>query len=150
MQSQAYLLRICLEIGRGFSRLREVEGGWVGLSRVITEGAQLNGLVGWQGPQPVPTSATQLGTLLMNDVTMNQALIFASGLKLGHYMKIPPRAMFSAQIIGSIVALTAQLSVQAWMFEHIHDMCLSSQDNGFICLSTTVFGTASIMWGVIS
>ena len=66
MQSQAYLLRICLEIGRGFSRLREVEGGWVGLSRVITEGAQLNGLVGWQGPQPVPTSATQLGTLLMD------------------------------------------------------------------------------------
>jgi len=46
-------------------RFFKVEGGWVGLSRVITGGAQLNGLVGWQGPQPVPTSATQLGTLLM-------------------------------------------------------------------------------------
>jgi len=46
-------------------------------------------------------------------VTPMQALIFASGLKLGHYMKIPPRAMFSAQIIGSIVALTTQLGVQA-------------------------------------
>jgi len=81
---------------------------------------------------------------------MLEALNFASGLKLGHYMKIPPRAMFSAQIIGSIVALTAQLSVQVWMFEHIDGMCLSSQDNGFICPDTTVFGTASIIWGVIS
>ena len=30
-------------------RFFKVEGGWVGLSRVITGGAQLNGLVGWQG-----------------------------------------------------------------------------------------------------
>src|SRR5258708_1575918 len=29
-------------------------------------------------------------------------------------------------------------------------MCSSGADNGFICLSTTVFGTASIIWGVIS
>jgi len=34
--------------------------GWL-----ITGGAQLNGLAGWRGFQPVPTSATQLGTLLM-------------------------------------------------------------------------------------
>jgi hypothetical protein len=83
-------------------------------------------------------------------ITQVEALNFASGLKFGHYMKIPPQAMFSAQIIGSIVALTAQLGVQAWMFEHIDGMCLSSQDNDFICPTTTVFGTASIIWGVIS
>jgi len=57
MQSQVYILRICLEIGRGFSRLREVERGWVGLSQLITGGAQLNGLVGWQGPQPQQPSS---------------------------------------------------------------------------------------------
>ena len=83
-------------------------------------------------------------------ITMDQALKFASSLKLGHYMKIPPQAMFSAQIIGSIVALTTQLGVQAWMFEHVDGMCLSSQDNGFICPYAIVFGTASIIWGAIS
>ena len=58
--------------------------------------------------------------------------------------------MFWAQIVASSVALTTQLGVQASMFTNIHAMCGCDGDNGFICLSTTVFGTASIIWGVIS
>ena len=34
---------------------------------------------------------------------MAQCLSLLSDLKLGHYMKIPPRAMFLSQIWGSIV-----------------------------------------------
>ena len=83
-------------------------------------------------------------------ISMYQALTLTSDFKLGHYMKIPPRAMFWAQVVASVVALTTQLGVQAWMFTHIKNMCNSDADNGFICLSTTVFGTASIIWGVIS
>ena len=83
-------------------------------------------------------------------IAMAQAITLTSDFKLGHYMKIPPRPMFWAQIIASIVALTTQLGVQAWMFSHIKNMCTSDADNGFICLNTTVFGTASIIWGVIS
>jgi len=82
-------------------------------------------------------------------IAMAQGLQFASDFKLGHYMKIPPKHMFWAQIVASIVALTTQLGVQAWMFSNIPNMCTSDQDSGFICLSTTVFGTASIIWGVI-
>lgn len=81
---------------------------------------------------------------------MYQALTLTSDFKLGHYMKIPPRPMFWGQVVASIVALTSQLGVQAWMFTHIHHMCTNTQVNGFICPSTTVFGTASIIWGVIS
>ena len=77
------------------------------------------------------------------------ALTFASDFKLGHYMKIPPRAMFFAQVIASVVAGTVQLGVQAWMFTNIPDMCSPDQKDGFICPSTEVFGTASIIWGVI-
>lgn len=83
-------------------------------------------------------------------IAMAQGLTLTSDFKLGHYMKIPPRPMFWAQIVASIVALTTQLGVQAWMFTNIKGMCTSDADNGFICLSTTVFGTASIIWGVIS
>ncbi|KAF8315900.1 OPT oligopeptide transporter [Clavulina sp. PMI_390] len=82
-------------------------------------------------------------------IAMAQGLTLSSDFKLGHYMKIPPRPMFWAQIVASIVALTTQLGVQAWMFSNINGMCDNNQDNGFICLSTTVFGTASIIWGVI-
>lgn len=82
-------------------------------------------------------------------ITMTQALIFTSDFKLGHYMKIPPRKMFWCQIVATIVAGTAQLGVQSWMFSIIPDMCSSTQKDGFTCPSTEVFGTASIFWGVI-
>lgn len=82
-------------------------------------------------------------------ITMAQALTFASDMKLGHYMKIPPRPMFWAQVIATVIAGTVQLGVQSWMFTNIPGMCEDDQPNGFICPSTQVFGTASIIWGVI-
>ncbi|KAI0915805.1 hypothetical protein AcW1_003694 [Taiwanofungus camphoratus] len=82
-------------------------------------------------------------------ITMAQALQFASDFKLGHYMKIAPRPMFWAQVVATVIAGTVQLGVQAWMFTNIPDICSPKQQNGFICPSTEVFGTASIIWGVI-
>lgn len=76
---------------------------------------------------------------------MAQALQFASDFKLGHYMKIPPRTMFFAQVSAAAVAGTIQLGVQAWMFSNIVDICSPTQADGFICPSTQVFGTASII-----
>ncbi|KAI5123186.1 hypothetical protein M0805_003953 [Coniferiporia weirii] len=82
-------------------------------------------------------------------ITMAQALAFASDFKLGHYMKVPPRPMFWGQVVATIIAGTVQLGVQAWMFTNIEDICNPKQKDGFICPSTEVFGTASIIWGVI-
>ncbi len=82
-------------------------------------------------------------------ITMAQALTFTSDFKLGHYMKIPPRPMFWSQVVATIIAGTVQLGVQAWMFSNIPDICTDDQKDGFICPSTEVFGTASIIWGVI-
>ncbi|SJL04227.1 uncharacterized protein ARMOST_07588 [Armillaria ostoyae] len=42
------------------------------------------------------------------------------------------------------------LGVQAWMFTNIEThLCDPTQKDGFICPSTELFGTASIIWGVI-
>lgn len=57
--------------------------------------------------------------------------------------------MFWSQLIATVVAGTVQLGVQAWMFTNVRDMCSTTQDNGFTCPSTQVFGTASIIWGLI-
>lgn len=57
--------------------------------------------------------------------------------------------MFWAQVVCTVIAGTVQLGVQAWMFTNIADMCDPEATNGFICPSTEVFGTASIIWGVI-
>ncbi|KAA1468341.1 small oligopeptide transporter [Dentipellis sp. KUC8613] len=82
-------------------------------------------------------------------ITMAQALTFTSDFKLGHYMKVAPKPMFWSQVVATVVAGTVQLGVQAWMFTNIPDMCSPTQKDGFICPSTEVFGTASIIWGVI-
>ena len=82
-------------------------------------------------------------------ITMAQALTFTSDFKLGHYMKVPPRPMFWCQVVATAVAGTVQLGVQSWMFTNIKDMCQEHQADGFTCPSTTVFGTASIIWGAI-
>jgi len=82
-------------------------------------------------------------------ITMAQAMQFTADFKLGHYMKVPPRPMFWCQVVGTVIAGTAQLGVMTWMFANIPDLCNENQDNDFTCNSTRVFGTASIIWGVI-
>ncbi|KAI0051364.1 OPT oligopeptide transporter [Auriscalpium vulgare] len=82
-------------------------------------------------------------------ITMSQALQFTSDFKLGHYMKIPPRPMFWCQVVATVIAGTVQLGVQAWMFSNVNDICQADQKDHFICANTQVFGTASIIWGVI-
>ena len=82
-------------------------------------------------------------------ISMFQALQFTSDFKLGHYMKVPPRPMFWGQVAATIIAGTVQLGVQAWMFTNIENICDPKQKDGFICPSTEVFGTASIIWGAI-
>ena len=57
--------------------------------------------------------------------------------------------MFACQVLATAVAGTVQLAVQSWVFTNIPDICTKHQKDGFSCPSTTVFGTASIIWGVI-
>jgi len=49
-------------------------------------------------------------------MAMSRGLLFVQDLKFGHYMKIPPRAMFRFQILGSLIknitALGALLSLR--------------------------------------
>jgi OPT oligopeptide transporter protein len=46
-------------------------------------------------------------------------------MKLGHYMKVPPRTMFWCQVVATIVAGTVQLVVQEWYVP-----CFTSQTGG--------------------
>ena len=57
--------------------------------------------------------------------------------------------MFTCQVVATVIAGTVQLGVQSWMFTNIEDICSPTQKDGFICPGTEVFGTASIIWGVI-
>lgn len=71
-------------------------------------------------------------------ITTSQALSFARDFKLGHYMKIPPRAMFAAQVAATAVSGTTQLGVQLWLFQRVKDMCAEKQDDGCVSFRCVV------------
>lgn len=82
-------------------------------------------------------------------ITCNQAINFAGDLKLGHYMKVPPRMMFSVQVIAAIIACIWVTFIQDWMLDNIEDICTPGQKQGFRCPGSTTFATASVIWGAV-
>jgi len=83
-------------------------------------------------------------------ITMSQGLYFAQDLKIGQYMKIPPRSMFIAQTTATLWACIVQVSVLEWALGGaIKDICTEDQANRFNCLNGRVFFNASVIWGLI-
>jgi len=82
-------------------------------------------------------------------MTNLQATEFAADLKFGHYMKVPPRIMFSIQIVSTVITCIWVTFIQDWMLNNIEDICTPQQKQGFICPGPTVFATASVIFGAV-
>ncbi|KAI0145267.1 OPT oligopeptide transporter protein-domain-containing protein [Xylariaceae sp. FL1272] len=81
-------------------------------------------------------------------IVCHHAISFAKDLKLGHYLKIPPRHTFIAQTMGSIIATfvcTAVLNFQL----HIPKVCTPEAPTRFYCPLVNVFFTASVVGGTV-
>ncbi|KAF9954532.1 hypothetical protein BGZ72_004505 [Mortierella alpina] len=78
-----------------------------------------------------------------------QALTFTADLKLGHYMKIPPRIMFMAQVISTVIAGVINLSTATWLLNTRPGIC-TPDGYPFTCRSTKTFYSASIIWGAVA
>lgn len=82
-------------------------------------------------------------------ISMTQCLTFVGDLKLGHYLKIPPRMMFSVQCVGTLIAGLMNLVTARWLMETVPNIC-TNEAYPFTCPSAHTFYSASIIWGVIS
>ncbi|KAF3432777.1 hypothetical protein FNV43_RR23879 [Rhamnella rubrinervis] len=85
-------------------------------------------------------------------ISMVQALSFLGDFKLGHYMKIPPRSMFMAQVVGTIVSVIVYILTAWWLMGSITDLCDTSKlpDNSpWTCPMDRVFYDASVIWGLV-
>jgi hypothetical protein len=104
---------------------------------------------------------------------MSQALTFVSDLKFGHYMKIPPRTMFMAQVVATTFSCFVQVIVLNYSLKTIPGVCEPTQPDHFTCPGGRVFfsgtylslllhphppphpptnqrhTTASVIWGLI-
>ncbi|KAG0057551.1 hypothetical protein BGZ83_008133 [Gryganskiella cystojenkinii] len=81
-------------------------------------------------------------------ITNVQALQFTQDLKLGHYMKIPPRIMFWVQVICSVLAGMINLATTDWLLRVQPDIC-TKEGYPWTCRNTNTFYSASVIWGVI-
>ncbi|GMN44352.1 hypothetical protein TIFTF001_013549 [Ficus carica] len=85
-------------------------------------------------------------------ISMAQALSFVGDFKLGHYMKIPPRAMFMAQVVGTLVAVMVYTATAWWLMGEIPHLCDTSmlpKDSPWTCPMDHVFYDASVIWGLV-
>ncbi|KAI4338003.1 hypothetical protein L6164_016359 [Bauhinia variegata] len=85
-------------------------------------------------------------------ISMTQALTFLADFKLGHYMKIPPRTMFMAQVVGTIVAVIVYTVTAWWLMEAIPNLCDTNvlpEDSPWQCPMDRVFFDASVIWGLV-
>ncbi|KAI0436535.1 OPT-domain-containing protein [Xylaria telfairii] len=82
-------------------------------------------------------------------ISSAQGIKFAADLKLGHYMKIPPRILFSVQMVATIISSITQITVLNWMFRNVPGICTPSAINGFTCPIARVHFNGSILWGVV-
>ncbi|KAK4273865.1 hypothetical protein QN277_017177 [Acacia crassicarpa] len=85
-------------------------------------------------------------------ISMTQALTFLADFKLGHYMKIPPRAMFMAQVVGTIISVFVYTVTAWWLMATIPNLCDTSMlpaDSPWTCPMDRVFFDASVIWGLV-
>lgn len=82
-------------------------------------------------------------------ISSAQGIKFSSDLKLGHYMKIPPRTLFFVQMAATLVSSLTQIAVLNWMFAHVPRICQPDALNGFSCPLARVHFNGSILWGVV-
>ena len=79
-----------------------------------------------------------------------QAQNYISDQKMGHYIKIPPRAMFRCQMLSVFIHSFISLAVVNFQISSIDNYCDPDNRQKFTCPGATVFYNASIFWGVIA
>ncbi|KAH8654565.1 OPT family small oligopeptide transporter [Tricladium varicosporioides] len=79
---------------------------------------------------------------VFSTITLGQAC-------MAHYMKIPPRIVFSCQVVASIWACFVQVAVMNWALGAIDGVCTTTQSSHYTCPNGKTFFSSSIVWGVI-
>ncbi|THC93217.1 hypothetical protein EYZ11_007299 [Aspergillus tanneri] len=61
---------------------------------------------------------------VFSTITLGQAQYYCQDLKLAHYMKVPPRVVFTCQVAATIWAAFVQIAVMNWTLGNIDQVCM--------------------------
>ncbi|KAL7906470.1 OPT oligopeptide transporter domain-containing protein [Trichoderma velutinum] len=79
---------------------------------------------------------------------IEQAMAFAKDMKLAHYVKIPPRQMFAAQIVSSLVSTFVVLAVVNFQLG-VKGMCNPQVSVHWVCGTAQTGFSSSLTWGLL-
>jgi hypothetical protein len=65
----------------------------------------------------------ETGSKIYGFLTLTQASNFVANLKFGHYMKKPPRTIFTFQIIATSISSVVQIVVLNWTMKIFDGLC---------------------------
>ncbi|KAJ4859625.1 OPT oligopeptide transporter protein domain-containing protein [Trichoderma breve] len=82
-------------------------------------------------------------------VTCAHAVWFCNDLKLAHYVKIPPRQTFIAQIIATFISTVICTGVLNFQMKSITGVCTPDAQFKLTCPGVNTFFTASVLWGTV-
>lgn len=83
-------------------------------------------------------------------VTCAQAIRFSNNLKLGHYVKVPPRQSFAAQVAATLLSTLVCTGVQVYQMNKIPNVCDEiDAPMKLFCWNVDVIFTSSVFWGTI-
>lgn len=82
-------------------------------------------------------------------VTCAHALAFSNDLKLAHYVKLPPRHTFCAQLVATFISTFVCTGVLNFQMNKINGVCTAEADFKMTCPGINTFFTAAVFWGTI-
>lgn len=81
-------------------------------------------------------------------VTCAHALHFSQDMKLAHYIKIPPRHTFAAQMVPTLVSTFVCVGIIQYQV-HLENICTADAPFRFTCPGVNTFFTAAVLWGTV-
>jgi len=85
---------------------------------------------------------------LIITITQIQTLYFLQLLKLSHYMKIPPRAIFITVIPSAIISSIVTYVTSDYVLENIKGICTAANSD-WMCSATATIFVESVFWSSV-
>ncbi|KAK9480707.1 OPT oligopeptide transporter protein-domain-containing protein [Lipomyces japonicus] len=79
----------------------------------------------------------------------DQAETFVGDQKLAHYCKLPPRAVFRAQIYASLIQIFCTAGALEILIQSLPDFCSYTQESRFVCVFAHSLYSDSLLLGVV-
>ncbi|KAK9463925.1 OPT oligopeptide transporter protein-domain-containing protein [Lipomyces oligophaga] len=79
----------------------------------------------------------------------DQAETYVGDQKMAHYAKIPPRAVFRAQIVATFAQVFVSAGAWEMLVKGMPDLCTYTQPSKFVCTFAHTMYSQSIMFGIV-